>query len=1000
MTEIVRCPLRTIALVSLLLGIGLASSPARADQRVGIDSAVNPNAMGIPPGALPRRLVLGQDVVFNERITTEAGGQTQILFVDESTLSVGPNANMVIDQFVYDPNAGTGKFAASLTRGVFRFVGGKLSKQENAVTMRTPTATIGIRGGVMLFDLAEDGKLSVYKVYGKSVTITGLNGVSQTITRNGFAVTVSKPGASPSDPAPPPPGAAAALLAQIDGRAGGNGGATTVPTEVTVANSGIANAISSNVTASIQAAAHTQPPAQQSQNISPVVQLTQLNNQNVSVPGATVTPVGGGSSVPIGGFPMVPAGTPIGGPGGNPPMNPSMPPPMNPSMPPPMNPPMPPMPPVVVIPPPPPPPPITASYAGNFKSTNGFGTTFGLLDPSGTTSNGIAYSGGTLSFPSGAPQNGVFTATLGSAGQLTIPLAPGTATLPANGARTSSPAGPVTGTTYMSPDGKFFYANLTPVNSPAQSEFIYGGQTVNPSFYQATGATRILAFNVQPDAALRSNIPFIRNQAGGNLPNAYVSPYYVVAPANVNFGDNLQGATRTPTLQASLAIDGKGANQQSVIVVQTGQFFTASDGGVAVSGLVRGSSRLDPTAPPIRINSSDATVIDGNGGRIYGGNSIQGFVLDQNGYNFNSNYLPNQLAQENTLVQPQTITTNYAFNQPVKPGTVPTGVGTSRTTQTLTGFFGGLQQNPTAANGVSPPPYIVLGGVTVSTNASTNRVSATLAGGVDPATPSTDGVTAEVLNFGSTSGLYAARSAFVDNSRFAAVESPYNPAATTTSSQGLAPVIINGKVLTFNGDPGQAGLLYLVSSDTVPSTALLPAGVSYCQCQYLQWGYWGGDIRGGTTADNTLRERAHINTWVAGPLTPVTEINALAMQGAAGNYSGHLIGSVFNNGAQYLAAGGLQAAYNFGTQMGSFKVINYDGLNFNQTGKVSVASGPTYGFGIAQPPNGGQPGLVGSVAGAFYGPNATETGGSFAFKKIGLPYYTSGIFAAAGSVPH
>ena len=83
MTAIVRCPLRTIALVSLLLGIALASLPALAQQRVGVNSAVNPNAMGIPPGGLPRRLVLGQDVVFNERITTEAEGQTQVLFVDE-----------------------------------------------------------------------------------------------------------------------------------------------------------------------------------------------------------------------------------------------------------------------------------------------------------------------------------------------------------------------------------------------------------------------------------------------------------------------------------------------------------------------------------------------------------------------------------------------------------------------------------------------------------------------------------------------------------------------------------------------------------------------------------------------------------------------------------------------------------------------------------------------------------------------------------------------------
>ena len=96
-------------------------------------------------------------------------------------------------------------------------------------------------------------------VYGKGVTVTGLNGASQTLTRPGFEVTVSGPGASPSDPGPAPPGATAAMLAQLDGRAGGNGGAPVVPTEVTVTNSGIANVISANVPASIQAAAKTQP---------------------------------------------------------------------------------------------------------------------------------------------------------------------------------------------------------------------------------------------------------------------------------------------------------------------------------------------------------------------------------------------------------------------------------------------------------------------------------------------------------------------------------------------------------------------------------------------------------------------------------------------------------------------------------------------------------------------------------------------------------------------
>src|SRR5437764_6451025 len=124
MTPVARRPLRAVMLAALLV----TGAPAVAQQRVGVSSAVNQDATGIPPGATPRRLVLGQEVVFNERISTGPEGQTQILFVDQSTITVGPRSGMVIDEFVYDPNAGTGKLAASLTRGVFRFVGGKLSK--------------------------------------------------------------------------------------------------------------------------------------------------------------------------------------------------------------------------------------------------------------------------------------------------------------------------------------------------------------------------------------------------------------------------------------------------------------------------------------------------------------------------------------------------------------------------------------------------------------------------------------------------------------------------------------------------------------------------------------------------------------------------------------------------------------------------------------------------------------------------------------------------------
>jgi hypothetical protein len=80
----VRLRLRASALAPLMLGVGL-TGPAVAQQRVGVSSAVNPDATGIWPGTPPRRLVLGQDIVFNERVNTAAEGH-QVLFVDESAM--------------------------------------------------------------------------------------------------------------------------------------------------------------------------------------------------------------------------------------------------------------------------------------------------------------------------------------------------------------------------------------------------------------------------------------------------------------------------------------------------------------------------------------------------------------------------------------------------------------------------------------------------------------------------------------------------------------------------------------------------------------------------------------------------------------------------------------------------------------------------------------------------------------------------------------------------
>jgi hypothetical protein len=208
-------PLFVIAVGSLLF----AALPARADAPIGVGAAVNPQTVGTPLSGAARPLVIGQPVLFNERIATTASGQAQIVFRDESALSVGPSSDLVIDQFAYDPHIGTGRLAMSATRGVFRFVGGAVSRLDDGVTLNTPSGTIGIRGGVFLAWIAPDGRLTAIFLYGAELSVTGRNGAVTRVTQPGLAVTVDRAG-SPSVPFAPPPGYLAALMVQFDGTGG------------------------------------------------------------------------------------------------------------------------------------------------------------------------------------------------------------------------------------------------------------------------------------------------------------------------------------------------------------------------------------------------------------------------------------------------------------------------------------------------------------------------------------------------------------------------------------------------------------------------------------------------------------------------------------------------------------------------------------------------------------------------------------------------------------
>jgi len=93
------------------------------------------------------KAVEGTDIFQGDAVETDADGSIGIVFADNSTFSLAESGSMIIDEMVYDPGSQEGTSVFSVAEGVFSFVSGQIAKTDvDAMTIKTPTATVGIRG--------------------------------------------------------------------------------------------------------------------------------------------------------------------------------------------------------------------------------------------------------------------------------------------------------------------------------------------------------------------------------------------------------------------------------------------------------------------------------------------------------------------------------------------------------------------------------------------------------------------------------------------------------------------------------------------------------------------------------------------------------------------------------------------------------------------------------------------------------------------------------------
>lgn len=142
--------MRPRSLLVLLLAAIVAASlqSAFADDPAGLVVGLQGEVRAISGAGASRVLKLRAPVYLKDTIRTGAGAKLQVMFKDDSLFSQGENTEIVIDEFVYNPDrAAENGMGLKIAKGLARIVTGRITDlNPERFKVKTSRATIGIRG--------------------------------------------------------------------------------------------------------------------------------------------------------------------------------------------------------------------------------------------------------------------------------------------------------------------------------------------------------------------------------------------------------------------------------------------------------------------------------------------------------------------------------------------------------------------------------------------------------------------------------------------------------------------------------------------------------------------------------------------------------------------------------------------------------------------------------------------------------------------------------------
>jgi hypothetical protein len=92
-------------------------------------------------------LIINASIYQNDTIRTAVKSSVGIIFIDDTVLSLGPQTELVVDEYIFAPEKGAMAMIIRMIKGTASYLSGIIGRQSpDTVKFQLPEATIAIRG--------------------------------------------------------------------------------------------------------------------------------------------------------------------------------------------------------------------------------------------------------------------------------------------------------------------------------------------------------------------------------------------------------------------------------------------------------------------------------------------------------------------------------------------------------------------------------------------------------------------------------------------------------------------------------------------------------------------------------------------------------------------------------------------------------------------------------------------------------------------------------------